>query len=149
MKTKQNILRLVAAVIMTVTIMLSLSSCVMDMDILSEILEIYFSNNNDPQDGENDGGDGDGGGGNGGGNGGILDTGDNITSENYGEFYPGSGTGNIDGLDPKVKTLLSTVSLISRFGASEGLASGVIYKLDKEKGDAYILTNYHAVYICF
>lgn len=58
------------------------------------------------------------------------------------------------------KSLLSTVSIDcvfksmslypSSFGGivSEkiGSGSGVIYKLDKEKGDAYIITNYHVVY---
>ena len=50
------------------------------------------------------------------------------------------------------KALLSTVSIISEFRgklASEDYAytgSGVIFKLDKEKGDAYIITNHHLVY---
>ena len=58
------------------------------------------------------------------------------------------------------KAMLSAVSVICRFevnkynwngsyagtetGSSAG--SGVIYKLDKEKGDAYVITNYHVVY---
>lgn len=136
MKTKQNIIRLIAAMILTVTLMLSLSSCVLDLGVLGELLDIYFSDENNQDNG------GEGENNNGGGT-----AGDNITSENYGEFYPGSGTGSIEGLDPKVRTLLSSVSMISRFGSSEGLASGIIYKLDKEKGDAYILTNYHTVYL--
>ena len=40
------------------------------------------------------------------------------------------------------KALLSSVSIIT----STSAGSGVIYKLDKEKGDAYIITNYHVVY---
>lgn len=40
------------------------------------------------------------------------------------------------------KALLSSVSIIT----SKSAGSGVIYKLDKEKGDAYIITNYHVVY---
>lgn len=47
--------------------------------------------------------------------------------------------------------LLSSVSIICRFSAMNGSASaksgsGVIYRLDKEAGDAYIVTNYHVVY---
>lgn len=40
------------------------------------------------------------------------------------------------------KALLSSVSITT----STSAGSGVIYKLDKEKGDAYIITNYHVVY---
>ena len=54
------------------------------------------------------------------------------------------------------KALLSAVSIVAAFqGQSSGLfgtsasaarGSGVIYKLDKENGEAYILTNHHVVY---
>ena len=50
------------------------------------------------------------------------------------------------------KALLSSVSIICEFSGklgSESYAysgSGVIYKLDKEKGEAYIITNYHVVH---
>ena len=49
------------------------------------------------------------------------------------------------------KALLSTVSVYCNFEKSSGkeyytAGSGVIYKLDKEQGDAYIITNYHVVY---
>ncbi len=40
------------------------------------------------------------------------------------------------------KALLSSVSIVT----SNSAGSGVIYKLDKEKGDAYIITNFHVVY---
>lgn len=40
------------------------------------------------------------------------------------------------------KALLSSVSIIT----STSAGSGVIYKLEKEKGNAYIITNYHVVY---
>ncbi len=40
------------------------------------------------------------------------------------------------------KALLSSVSIFTDSSAG----SGVIYKLDKEKGDAYIITNFHVVY---
>lgn len=51
------------------------------------------------------------------------------------------------------KALLSSVSVYCKFrgggyGSSEfsSAGSGVIYRLDKEKGDAYVITNYHVVY---
>lgn len=62
------------------------------------------------------------------------------------------------------KGLLSTVSIVANFtvttvipptifypGSTEttqqtARGSGVIYQIDKEKGDAYIITNYHVVY---
>jgi len=58
------------------------------------------------------------------------------------------------------KALLSSVSIISQFTKFSGLSmgnngtgetyasagSGVIYQLDKEYGNAYIITNYHVVY---
>ncbi len=40
------------------------------------------------------------------------------------------------------KALLSSVSIFTTTSAG----SGVIYKLDKTKGDAYIITNFHVVY---
>ena len=71
----------------------------------------------------------------------------NITSTSNGSLLAAS------------KAVLSAVSIICTFDettysflgqptteekASAG--SGVIYKLDKEKGDAYIITNYHVIY---
>ncbi len=49
------------------------------------------------------------------------------------------------------RAMLSTVSVSCVFETNKGLpagsrGSGVIYKLDKEKGDAYVITNYHVVY---
>lgn len=54
------------------------------------------------------------------------------------------------------KALLSAVSIYSTFEVDYGYGyptdttvsrgSGVIYKLDRESGDAYIITNYHVVY---
>ena len=54
------------------------------------------------------------------------------------------------------KALLASVSLVCEFSGRRiqgsgvekyySLGSGVIYKLDKAKGEAYIITNYHVVY---
>lgn len=75
------------------------------------------------------------------------------------EYYPVDNTEELKELDGAVKTLLSTVIIDARFdiynsypyGTTEttehsSYGSGVIYKLDKEKGDAYIITNYHVVF---
>lgn len=67
------------------------------------------------------------------------------TDDEINEFYPGSGNENVDKVPALQQSLLSTVSIISNF-SSPAAGSGVIYSLDKEKGDAYIITNYHVVY---
>ena len=64
------------------------------------------------------------------------------------EFYPGSDQISVSG---QTKAFLSVVSIVATFEASYGrtqnsVGSGVIYKLNKESGDAYVITNYHVVY---
>ena len=49
------------------------------------------------------------------------------------------------------QALMASVSIYCEYKKSNGSSghsagSGVIYKLDREKGDAYIITNYHVVY---
>jgi len=49
------------------------------------------------------------------------------------------------------EALLASVSIYCEYKKNSGASgysagSGVIYKLDREKGDAYIITNYHVVY---
>ena len=79
-----------------------------------------------------------------------------------GGFYPGINNSDdaLSTATPATRALLSVVSITANFQkyydygfyddeelkdfSSEG--SGVIYKLDREKGDAYIITNYHVVY---
>ena len=43
------------------------------------------------------------------------------------------------------KAVLSVVSVAAYFDTSYSVGAGVIYKLNKETGDAYIITNYHVV----
>ena len=64
------------------------------------------------------------------------------------EFLPGSDTVSVSG---KAKALLSVASIVCNFELSYGrtttsVGSGVIYRLDKTNGNAYIITNYHVVY---
>lgn len=143
--TKNSIIRLTLALMLVISMLLSLTSCLPGLGIGGDIFDALF-----PEDDGGDGGDvtppdndDD--------NGGIipdLGGGDDITSDNYGDLYPGSGSGDTAGLSPLSKTLLSSVSIVCDFGASgAGAGSGVIYKVDKVKGDAYIITNYHVVYM--
>lgn len=88
-------------------------------------------------------------------------SGDNITVEggpNYENINIQSSANK--NLLAASKALLSSVSIVCKFneyqyswngsygGTKEtaSAGSGVIYKLDKEKGDAYVITNYHVVY---
>ena len=86
--------------------------------------------------------------------------GENVTvqgGDNYNVIINAENSNNV----AAAKALLSTVSIDcvfkvsssfypSGFGGSSREAtssgSGVIFRLDKEKGDAYIITNYHVVY---
>ena len=139
MINKTNIIRLVVALMLILSMMLSLTSCVLDFS--------YFFDFSEFEDGSEEEGGGNGGNGGQGDQGGEGNNGDEITSENYGDYYPGSGQGDISSVNVLNKTLLSTVSIVAEFGSSSlSGGSGVIYSVDKEKGDAYIITNYHVVY---
>lgn len=143
MKSK-NILRITAAIVLCCTMMFSLSSCIIDFGIYGDILDILEQGNQNNNGGDQNDNDNDN-------DGGIIpDLGggsNDIESDNYGDFMDGSGTGSTEGIVGVNRTLLSTVSIICDFGGSAGAGSGVIYKVDREKGDAYIITNYHVVYM--
>ena len=51
-----------------------------------------------------------------------------------------------DDLSVYAEAQLSTVTIISTDSSSMYSGSGVIFSLDKEKGDAYIVTAYHMIY---
>ncbi len=95
--------------------------------------------------------------------GGEGDTGDGediAPSPGYtGDYLPDSDENAelADGITGISRTLLSTVVIISNFEVSNSYdssytykdssaGSGVIYKLDRESGDAFIITNFHVVY---
>ena len=65
----------------------------------------------------------------------------NITIDNVNEYDVDIQADNAN-LVAAAKGVLSAVSISSDFGAG----SGVIYKMNKTSGDAYIITNYHVVY---
>lgn len=132
MKDKKGLLRL-SALMLVIVMALSLSSCTMDFTLYEDFFNGTFPDIGDGDDSDNDIPDF-----------GIFD--DTIDSENYGEFYPGSGEGSLENVSPLTKTLLSTVTIVADFGTAAGAGSGVFYSVDKEKGDAYVITNYHVVY---
>jgi serine protease Do len=76
-----------------------------------------------------------------------------------GDYLPDSeeNASLADGITNITRSLLSTVVIISNFEVSRdsdfsytykdnSAGSGVIYKLDRESGDAIIITNFHVVY---
>ena len=142
MKINQKIVRLIAVLLLVIFTTFSMSSCLLVNYLLYEDLfeeDFGSGSNND----------------NGGGNNQKPDNGDNNQnqndnnqnpSDNIGEFYPGSGEGNIDNVDPIKQSLLSTVIVVAEFGTTASAGSGVFYKVDKTTGDAYIITNQHIVY---
>ena len=148
----EKIRSLIVSIALVLGLTLSLSSCASVLDMVDEI----FGDQLAESDVIKDGGDKDKG------DGGSVDkpTGgdDNITGGGTGssdvqnpdeedkiEFYPGQGSVDAENISAKNRILLSTVVIMSQFGASPSAGSGVIYKLDKESGDAYIITNYHVV----
>ena len=147
----KRIISLLLAIALTVGSLLSLSSC---MAVFNAIMD---SNDNSAQNGTPST--------NNNSNVGVNDK-DPASDTNAGntnisspEFYPSSG-GMGDDADNAALTsraLLSVVSIFASFEIKYGYpsystetstsrGSGVIYKLDKESGTAYIITNYHVIY---
>lgn len=139
MKINAKILRSILAIALIVCTLLSLSSCMTFYDIMFDYIE-ENENNHDNND-ENDGNDGDN-------NWFNPDNQEPATppQTNIGEFYPGSGESNTENVPALKKTLLSTVIVIADHTYSPSAGSGVIYSINKENGDAYIITNYHVIF---
>lgn len=154
MKSKR-IIALVLALVLTLGSVFSLSSC---LSTLLYVLESSSPNGSgDSEQGQDSSNGGQGSG-----------TGSSSSSDDEGEreaeFLPGSENNGelIESVGASYKTLLSTVVITSSFEVYSGsfngydygdstsvessAGSGVIYSLDREAGDAYIITNYHVVY---
>ena len=118
MKRKSNPLRSLIALVLLITSIMSLSSCAFDPDIYWEIIE----------------------------NGGIGDGNQSDETEEIiaSGFLPGSGSVSTENVPPLQKTMLSTVVIVSNFIVTS-TGSGLIYKIDRKTGDAYIITNYHVI----
>ncbi len=156
---KKNI-RLTVAILIVLATVFSLTSCLTAISTILNPTDASANDKaNDNTDQEDDSGnkqnDGDqdslnnGGGLNNNNNSGNTDS-DDADDNGSAEYYPGSTGGDTDVVKPS-KAVLSIVSIISNFKLSHNrvqpsAGSGVIYQLDKEKGDAYIITNYHVIY---
>ena len=86
-----------------------------------------------------------------------TDSGSGSTEEDDSSIYlPGreENSALADSLTSIQRTLLSSVAIVSTFEVGTGyyassetmFGSGVFYSVDRESGDAYIITNYHVVY---
>ena len=153
---KKRIIVSLLCMVMIVGSALSLSSCFYAFGALNDIVNIALGQ---PATGGSQGSQS---GPEGGQSGGSQSGGGGQTSQ--GGFYPGidNSDDTLSGATPVTRALLSVVTITANFQkyadygygfyedeelkdfSSEG--SGVIYKLDREKGDAYIITNYHVVY---
>lgn len=125
--TQKSIIKLIVSLMIVVSLVLSMSSCGFDFSIEDIIDQIQNGN-----EGEGNGGNNIGGG--------------NTNPDTNPDFYPNSGSASLENVSAENRTLLSTVSIIANFGDTPAAGSGVIYQLDKENGNAYIVTNYHVVY---
>lgn len=140
--TAKSTIRLIAALLLTVMLITSMTSCFF-MDFGFDFDEFFDENFNqnpdennpdennpdeDPDDsnqGENIGG-------------GVIEN-EDLT------FIP-SDSSSADNATALNRALLSTVIVESRFSTNPAYGSGVIYQVDKNLGTAYIITNYHVVY---
>ena len=127
MNKQKNIIRLSMAILLVITMTMSLTSCLFDFEFSYGDYTPDFDGGFDFSDNN-------------------IKEEENITSDNYGDLYPGSGSGDTEGVLPLAKTLLSTVTIICESLGSASAGSGIIYQIDKENGDAYIITNQHVVY---
>lgn len=132
-KLRKNLFRSIVALMLIVFSLTSMTSClIFDFSILLEdYLDDFENGLPDDDDGSNPG----------------PSNPDEDESEDDKKdeltFIPSDGS-DPENATPINRTLLSTVIVESRF-SSAAYGSGVFYKLDKEKGDAYIITNYHVV----
>ncbi len=145
----KRIISLLLALVLAISFVISMSSCMYAVDILTDDNK-HSGSFGSPEDDTIPPASGTGGG--------SEETGSGESSDAP-IYYPGANNPDgISGLTPKMKTLLSTVSINTKFDvltsypASDSTkeynsyGSGIIYKLDREAGDAYIITNYHVVY---
>ncbi len=137
MKEKNNIIRITSLMLIIIIMTLSITSCGLKFGGIYD--EMFGQNNTPPSNGGNKDEDED------------KDEesdgnlSENVPGEGFGGYYPGSGQDSVDEIAPHTKTLLSTVTIVAEFGTAAGAGSGVFYQVDKETGDAYIITNHHVV----
>ena len=133
----------IISLILTATLVLG---CLFSMSSCMGLFEIYT--NDDAYGNEQNG--------NSGGGGGVINENADIPTT---EYYPTIGGDDVapEFISESSRAILSVVSVYSTFEISYGYpsystessvarGSGVIYKLNRENGNAYIITNYHVVY---
>ncbi len=149
-KTFRNITGIALSLALAVCVVLTSTSCLYTLEVLTD------SGYNEPQDENKDNG-GTSAGGTSAGTDGSTDS---VTEDGV-QFCPGTNDpDDIDGLNPESRAMLSTVSIVAKldilsaypsYGSGTtteytSYGSGIIYQLDREAGDAYIITNFHVVY---
>lgn len=120
--TQKGIINLILSLILVLGLTFAMSSCSFEFS-LDDFFQDYLDENEAPSPGDQ------------------FDT--EIKDP---VFYPDLGDTSLNNVSAEKKTLLSTVSIIAEWEGIPGAGSGVIYQIDKEKGDAYIITNYHVIY---
>lgn len=146
----KRIISMILALALIVGTLLTTTSCLYTFQVLTDPSQ---NGGDSSGDGSGDSGAGDSG------NNGSGDSGNGSGDGSGGlEFYPGLGESDIptENVTAGSRALLSTVAIVANFKVSSygfdsitdrtGYGSGVIYSLDKSKGDAYIITNYHVVH---
>lgn len=155
---KAKLLSLIIAIALTLTSLGSLSAC-------GAGVGSGGSGTGDPSDGSSTGNNPPISGGDSAGTGEGNDVGTSDDTDKAPEFYPGFGDEDIkiDDIAASTRALLSVVSITSHFeryyGSGFGYdyddsstqsyvsyGTGVFIDVDRETGDAYVLTNYHVVY---
>ncbi len=122
--TRKSIISLVLSLILIVGITLSMSSCSFEFS-LEDFYKDYIGSDEDDNNLPGDQFDGE---------------------DKDPVFFPDDDLGSLENVSAEKKTLFSTVSIIADFGGTPGAGSGVIYQIDKQTGNAYIITNYHVIY---
>ena len=135
MKPNKTLIRSVIALMLAISMTLSLSSCTLVYDMLEQMLfgDEYGDQDADPTPDENGGND-------------DQKIPEINVDDSGSEFLPGSGENDTSAINPAKKAMLSVVSIIARTQTGASYASGVFCSVDKNTGDAYIITNYHVIY---
>jgi len=147
---KRRIALLILSLALVIACLLSTASCMYAIDILTgEEQTGEQSNNSSTENGKNPTTPSNG-----------TGTGSQDSNEENNEpvFHPDAETDGESNVRPEIKPFLSTVAIVTKFDILSAypyyedtteytsFSSGVIYELDKEKGNALVITNYHAVY---
>ena len=135
MKPNKTLIHSVIALMLAISMTLSLSSCTLVYDMLEQMLfgDEYGDQDVDPTPDENGGND-------------DQKIPEINVDDSGSEFLPGSGENDTSAINPAKKAMLSVVSIIAKTQTSASYASGVFCSVDKNTGDAYIITNYHVIY---